>query len=135
MLVCRDFDWLTLFGLHSFNLALAFFVPPAFTNIQWQTYMIFGTFCLVMVVHIYFTYPETVRKSLEEIDVLFDGTIPAWRSAHAIATLEDKVKKIKEEGVLPGEVEDGHKASAAAPATAPTTARQEIAASTGQSVV
>lgn len=81
----------------SFNLALAFFVPPAFTNIQWKTYMIFGTFCLVMTAHVYFMYPETAKKSLEEIDVMFDENMPAWRTAKA-ATFEDKVAEVKQTG-------------------------------------
>lgn len=81
-----------------FNLALAFFVPPAFTNIQWKAYMIFGTFCIAMVFHVYFMYPETVKKSLEEIDVLFDDNIPAWRSASAVSTFEEKVVRVKETG-------------------------------------
>ncbi|PTB39090.1 hypothetical protein M441DRAFT_70244 [Trichoderma asperellum CBS 433.97] len=87
-------------GNWAFNLALAFFVPPAFTNIQWKAYMIFGTFCITMVFHVYFMYPETVKKSLEEIDVLFDGNIPAWRSASAVSTFEEKVVRVKETGGL-----------------------------------
>ncbi|KAM0512522.1 hypothetical protein ACHAPE_008845 [Trichoderma viride] len=85
-------------GNWAFNLALAFFVPPAFTNIQWKAYMIFGTFCIAMVFHVYFMYPETVKKSLEEIDVLFDANIPAWRSASAVSTFEAKVARVKETG-------------------------------------
>jgi len=75
-----------------FNLALAFFVPPAFTNIQWRTYMIFGTFCAVMFFHVFFFYPETAGKSLEEIDVVFEGTVPAWRSASIGGTFQDRVE-------------------------------------------
>ncbi|KAL7932840.1 general substrate transporter [Trichoderma chlorosporum] len=92
-------------GNWAFNLALAFFVPPAFTNIQWKAYIIFGTFCFAMVFHIYFMYPETVKKSLEEIDVLFEGDIPAWRSAKAGSTFEEKVARAK--GV--GNFEESHK--------------------------
>ncbi|KXH31610.1 hypothetical protein CSAL01_04607 [Colletotrichum salicis] len=75
----------------AFNLALAFFVLPAFTNIQWKTYMIFGTFCAAMTVHIFFTYPETSGKTLEEIDELFDSNIPAWRTGSAGVRFEDRV--------------------------------------------
>lgn len=75
----------------SFNLALAFFVPPAFTNIQWKTYMIFGTFCAVMTAHIFFTYPETSGKTLEEVDELFASNVPAWRSKNATRNFEDRV--------------------------------------------
>ncbi|KAK1537679.1 hypothetical protein CPAR01_07792 [Colletotrichum paranaense] len=75
----------------AFNLALAFFVPPAFTNIQWKTYMIFGAFCAAMTIHIFFTYPETSGKSLEEIDDLFDSNIPAWRTRRAGGRFGDRI--------------------------------------------
>lgn len=85
----------------TFNLALAFFVPPAFTNIQWKTYMIFGTFCAVMTAHIFFTYPETSGKTLEEVDELFASKVPAWRSKNAITKFEDRVAALeKSEGVV-----------------------------------
>ncbi|KAI0016382.1 putative MFS glucose transporter [Xylariomycetidae sp. FL0641] len=63
-----------------FNFALAFFVAPSFTNIQWKTYIIFGVFCAAMTVQIFFTYPETAGRTLEEIDAVFDANLPAWRS-------------------------------------------------------
>ena len=62
----------------AFNLALAFFVPPAFENITWRTYIIFGVrhtptcwgtmltlqvFTTVMLPLIFFTYPETAGVS------------------------------------------------------------------------
>ncbi|KAJ6441113.1 sugar transporter [Purpureocillium lavendulum] len=81
-----------------FNLALAFFVPPAFTNIQWKAYMIVGTFCFAMTVHAFLTYPETARKSLEEIDELFEHNVAAWRTTHAGKTFEDKVDEVRRTG-------------------------------------
>jgi hypothetical protein len=60
--------------------------------------MIFGTFCIAMVFHVYFMYPETVKKSLEEIDVLFEGGIPAWHTASAVSTFEQMVARVKETG-------------------------------------
>lgn len=81
--------------MRSFNLALAFFVPPAFTNIQWKTYMIFGTFCAAMTVHVFFLYPETAKKSLEEIDLLFEDNVPAWRSKSFGGTFQDRVEEAK----------------------------------------
>lgn len=79
-----------------FNLALALFVPSAFTNIQWQTYMIFGTFCFVMTFWVFFLYPETAGKSLEEIDYIFDGKVPAWKSASVGGTFEDRVLEVEQ---------------------------------------
>ncbi|KAF5585527.1 monosaccharide transporter [Fusarium pseudoanthophilum] len=89
-----------------FNLALAFFVPPSFTNIQWQTYMIFGTFCIAMTFHAFFTYPETARKTLEEVDVLFESNVPAWRSAKAGGGFDEKVQEAKRTGGLKGDLEE-----------------------------
>ena len=34
----------------AFNFALGYFVPPAFVNIKWQTYILFGVFCAAMFV-------------------------------------------------------------------------------------
>jgi hypothetical protein len=49
-----------------------------------------------MVYHVYFMYLETVKESLEEIDVLFNGNIPAWRSASAVSTFEEKDVRVRE---------------------------------------
>lgn len=48
-----------------------------------------------MIFHIFFTYPETVGKSLEEIDDLFDSNIPAWHSKNARGRFEDRVAETK----------------------------------------
>lgn len=63
-----------------FNFALAYFVAPAFHNIQWKTYIIFGVFCAVMTFQVFFMYPETVGRSLEEIDLIFETDIKPWRT-------------------------------------------------------
>lgn len=70
-------------------------MPPAFTNIQWQTYMIFGTFCVVMTAYVFLLYPETTGKSLEEIDYVFEARVPAWRSADVGGTFEDRVRGVE----------------------------------------
>jgi hypothetical protein len=91
--VSTSFNWL-------FNFALSYFVPPAFSNIQWKSYIIFGVFCVTMFIHVFFAFPETKGKSLEvslssringgnytdhpcgcqEIDEIFQSNVPAWRS-------------------------------------------------------
>ncbi|KAL8704798.1 MAG: hypothetical protein Q9201_002069 [Fulgogasparrea decipioides] len=71
----------------AFNFALGYFVPPAFVNIKWQTYLVFGIFCLAMTVHTFFMFPETAGKTLEEVVDIFEdpngiknvGT-PAWKT-------------------------------------------------------
>ncbi|KAJ5990270.1 hypothetical protein N7522_010477 [Penicillium canescens] len=73
----------------AFNTALGLFVPSAFANIRWQTYIIFGVFLFVMLLHVYFLFPETAGKTLEETEQIFEdpngipyiGT-PAWKTTH-----------------------------------------------------
>ncbi|KAF7561160.1 hypothetical protein G7046_g2968 [Stylonectria norvegica] len=94
-----------------FNLALAFFVPPAFTNIQYKTYFIFGTFCVVMTFHAFFFYPETSRKTLEEVDLLFDKDVPAWRSARVGESFQEKVEMARRTGGLKGNLDEEENAA------------------------
>lgn len=71
----------------AFNFALGYFVPPAFENIQWKVYILFGVFCAAMFIHVFFMFPETAGKTLEEVEAMFTdpkgiryiGT-PAWRT-------------------------------------------------------
>lgn len=65
----------------AFNFAIAMFTPPAFHNISWKLYFIFGTFCGCMSIHTYLQYPETKGKTLEEIDMIFQSNVPAWHTA------------------------------------------------------
>ncbi|KAH6616227.1 general substrate transporter [Chaetomium sp. MPI-SDFR-AT-0129] len=73
----------------AFNFALAYFVPVAFENITWKTYVIFAVFCAVMHLHVFFFFPETANKNLEEVAEIFDGEqdgaikyigTPAWKT-------------------------------------------------------
>ncbi|OJJ53794.1 hypothetical protein ASPSYDRAFT_82114 [Aspergillus sydowii CBS 593.65] len=55
------------------NFALSYFVPSAFVNITWKTYLIFAVFCFAMTVHVVFVFPETSRRTLEEVEDAFKG--------------------------------------------------------------
>jgi MFS family permease len=74
-------------GNWAFNTALGLFVPVAFENIRYLTYIIFGIFCTAMFIHVFFLFPETAGKTLEETQAMFEdpngikyiGT-PAWRT-------------------------------------------------------
>ncbi|KAK8166911.1 sugar transporter [Phyllosticta citrichinensis] len=81
-----------------FNFALAYFVPPAFENIQWKTYIIFGVFCFCSTIHAFFGYPETAGKTLEEIDLMFEPHVKPWKTggmksnfAERVAAVENKL--------------------------------------------
>lgn len=75
-----------------FNFALAYFVPPAFVNIQWKVYIIFAVFCVAMFIHVFFMFPETAGKTLEEIEDVFTDEvngkkyigIPAWKTKQSL---------------------------------------------------
>jgi len=82
--LCTSANW-------AFNFALAYFVPPAFANITWRTYVLFAVFCAAMFVHVFFFFPETANKPLEEVEQMFDDTTqgsiryigtPAWRTSN-----------------------------------------------------
>ncbi|CCH44599.1 High-affinity glucose transporter [Wickerhamomyces ciferrii] len=63
-----------------FNFAIAMFTPSAFKNITWKTYCIYATFCACMFVHVFFGFPETRGRRLEEIAQIWEDKVPAWRS-------------------------------------------------------
>ncbi|KAJ5684533.1 uncharacterized protein N7477_000878 [Penicillium maclennaniae] len=63
--LATSFNW-------SCNFALTFFTPPGFRDIQWRMYCVFGTLCFVAAIHVFFLFQETVGKSLEETDEIFD---------------------------------------------------------------
>ncbi|KAF2634376.1 hypothetical protein P280DRAFT_502504 [Massarina eburnea CBS 473.64] len=53
------------------NFVVVFIAPIAFHNIGYRTYIIFACTNFAIVPLIYFLYPETAYRSLEEVDVLF----------------------------------------------------------------
>lgn len=63
-----------------FNFALSYFTPPAFVNIQWRVYIIFGVFCTAMAIHTFFLFPETAGKTLEDVEEMFMAGVPAWKT-------------------------------------------------------
>lgn len=80
----------------AFNFALAYFVPPAFEQITWKTYVLFAVFCAAMFIHVFFVFPETANKPLEEVEEIFDDTkpgavkffgTPAWKTHNVRATV------------------------------------------------
>ncbi|KAG8204319.1 HGT1, partial [Candida africana] len=62
------------------NFAIAMYTPTGFKNISWKTYIIYGVFCFAMATHVYFGFPETKGKRLEEIGQMWEERVPAWRS-------------------------------------------------------
>ncbi|KAJ5386912.1 hypothetical protein N7509_009453 [Penicillium cosmopolitanum] len=80
------------------NFALTFFTPPGFQNIQWKLYCIFGTFCLLAALHVFFLFQETCGKSLEEIDDVFNNqSIWAFKAKKEPSRFVTDIEQAKED--------------------------------------
>ncbi|KAL0958689.1 hypothetical protein HGRIS_014020 [Hohenbuehelia grisea] len=64
-----------------FNFALAWAVPPGLSTIAYKTYFIFGTFNFAAFIHIFFMFPETKQRTLEEVEEIFaqGHVFAAWK--------------------------------------------------------
>lgn len=84
-----------------FNFALAYAVPPGLETIAWKVYFIFGTFNFAAFIHIFFMYPETVGRSLEEIEEVFEQghVFTAWKVKRDVGkkNLEDVLPDLEKE--------------------------------------
>ncbi|CAK7906084.1 high-affinity glucose transporter 1 [[Candida] anglica] len=72
-----------------FNFMVVMITPVAFNNIGSYTYTIFAVINLLMVPVVYFLYPETAGRSLEEMDIIFSQTPTnkPWKSVAIAHTL------------------------------------------------
>jgi hypothetical protein len=64
-----------------------------FINITYRIYAVYATMCFVMVPTIYFFFPETGSRSLEEIDLLFETATTQgnpWFSVVGVAKQEPR---------------------------------------------
>ncbi|CAK7201494.1 high affinity glucose transporter [Sporothrix eucalyptigena] len=100
-----------------FNFALSYFTPVAFVNIKWKTYLMFGIFGIGMTAHVFFCFPETKGKTLEEIEKLFaNSTSSPWKMAMGgfrsiDSDKADSVQAVKSEQEPPLHVENSNKES------------------------
>lgn len=54
--------------------------PVSFTNIKWKTYVVFAVLNAFIVPCVYFFFPETAYRSLEEMDNIFQK-VKGWQGA------------------------------------------------------
>ncbi|KAE9410345.1 hypothetical protein BT96DRAFT_953007 [Gymnopus androsaceus JB14] len=54
-----------------FNFLVVMITGPAFENISWGTYIVFAALNALLVPSVYFFFPETAGRSLEDMDVIF----------------------------------------------------------------
>ncbi|KIJ68894.1 hypothetical protein HYDPIDRAFT_80555 [Hydnomerulius pinastri MD-312] len=55
----------------TFNFVVVMITGPSFNNISWGTYIVFAALNAAAVPVIYFYFPETAGRSLEDMDVIF----------------------------------------------------------------
>ena len=65
--------------------------PIALSKIGWHTYLIFLVWCAIQLVAFYFLFPETRRRTLEELDRIFEAKNPVKASLvpHRVAVDSD----------------------------------------------
>ncbi|KAH8118587.1 general substrate transporter [Phellopilus nigrolimitatus] len=54
-----------------FNFMVVMVTSPSFQNIDWGTYIVFGSLNALIVPVVYFFFPETAGRSLEDMDIVF----------------------------------------------------------------
>jgi sugar porter (SP) family MFS transporter len=67
-----------------FNFLVVMITPVAFNNIGYQTYIIFAVINAFMVPCVYFFYPETAYRSLEEMDNIFHKVDDGWKGVFTV---------------------------------------------------
>ncbi|KAH7931278.1 general substrate transporter [Leucogyrophana mollusca] len=69
-----------------FNFIIAFITPPLFSAIKAGYYFLLVGFCFISLVVVYFVYPETAHRTLEELGEVFgDKVMDDEAAAHEIA--------------------------------------------------
>ena len=78
-----------------FNAAIGLFIPPAFRNIKYGLFLLFGAFCILGAAQFFFTFPETCGKTIEEIEALFSRGGPhAWHTKKGSERLQHEIDDV-----------------------------------------
>ncbi|KAJ4386431.1 hypothetical protein N0V93_009327 [Gnomoniopsis smithogilvyi] len=83
-----------------FNFLVVMVTPPAFANIGYQTYIIFAVINAFMVPCVYFFYPETAYRSLEEMDEIFQDCHGFKGAFDVVKIAKEKPQRYDKHGAL-----------------------------------
>jgi hypothetical protein len=97
-----------------FNFALSYFVPPAIENIRWKVYILFGVFCAAMTVHVFFFFPETAGKTLEDVEGMFESGVKPWETKVQYRNIRVVERGGKDKGAEAGVAQQAGTANAGA---------------------
>ena len=81
------------------NCVVSFLVPVFLEDLTYGTYLIFGSFCILMGTIIYLFYPETKGKSLEDMDLVFGRSVFAVKPFGSKRKTDIRVKSSKQNGM------------------------------------
>ncbi|KAH8431905.1 uncharacterized protein LDX57_009555 [Aspergillus melleus] len=83
-----------------FNFALGLSVLPGFADIKWKLFIVFGVLCVGAALQVFFTYPETCNKTLEEVEEMFgkDGPKP-WHTKPGESKLDGLIEEAREKNL------------------------------------
>ncbi|KAH8879513.1 general substrate transporter [Thozetella sp. PMI_491] len=62
----------------------AFVNSIAISAIQWKYYIVYDVLLVIILLTIFFLFPETRGRSLEEISELFESGVPAWQTSKMV---------------------------------------------------
>jgi hypothetical protein len=77
----------------AFNFMVVMVTPVAFSTIGYQTYIIFAVINAAMVPSVYFFFPETAYRSLEEMDEIFHKTTNPFNVVHIAKEMPHRYDK------------------------------------------
>ena len=66
--------------------------PVSFNSIKWKTYVVFAVINAFMVPCVYFFYPETAYRSLEEMDEIFHN-VSGWKGAFTVVKVANSMPR------------------------------------------
>ncbi|KAJ4358805.1 hypothetical protein N0V95_002727 [Ascochyta clinopodiicola] len=97
------------------NFLIVMITPPAFENLQYNTYTMFAVFNAALIPVVYFFFPEPKGRSLEELDVIFaaanaEGISPV-KMANKMPKLEGRELDIEIARYWGGDVEGARRRS------------------------
>lgn len=76
------------------NFLIVMITPPAFENLQYNTYTMFAVFNAALIPCVYLFFPEAKGRSLEELDVIFASAhyekVNPVKMARTMPTLEGR---------------------------------------------
>ncbi|RFU32306.1 hypothetical protein B7463_g4017, partial [Scytalidium lignicola] len=89
-----------------FTFIIVYVAPTAISNLGWRTYLIFSIFCVLQLPFVYFLFPETKGKTLEEMDLIFSNWSYGRVKSMSSSDLETSAATLHEKAIQSSEVEN-----------------------------